>query len=1226
VRHAHPNQKPQHSQQIAVVIATKNREAELANRALRAVRGQTRPPDYLVVVDDSDRRHQEANRRIVNGFTAPAGSPMRVHYRPNDRTSGASGAWNAGLDWLHRQVAYADGVMVAILDDDDQWEPDYLAACARAAEERGLDMVAADIVRHEAGRDAGQVQPAPDVLRARDFLVENAGIQGSNLFVRLGTLLAAGLFDEALPSSTDRDLCIRLADLGFVRYGRLDRPLVHHFADRDRPRLSTPGSSPKLDGLDGFYRKYRLRMTEAEREAFASRAKRLFGWQPPRALAPPAARPTPPGVQAVRPVRLVVGMTTASGTGPALAALLQDLTSLRGHPLLAGLEIVLLENGPRVGDAGRDLERVAQSLRQNGVDAVLVPLETQIADAAAGLFGQPFDRGAERVSIALARTMLQTYLYLWARLRAGAVAWILDDDMRLDNLVWRGGARVERAPLDFVGAVARLRDTGLAIAIGTCTEAPPVPFASCVRTQLVDTWHNLELLAALGPDAEFPELLAENMATRARFGDYYYDLSRRETDQLETPFWYVPESGHRCAGEVLMEIVERLPRILAGEEVFRPLVQDASLDPLAHLQPSVHRGGNAFVFDLEALRDFPNAVPSIGGGDTRRSDMVWSLLNSYVAGRTVHKVPLPVRQHRGHEEVQKLDLDKLVRDIHGYAIYSALEALFLERREGRLAGASHAPDDFDLGEAEVVFAIAKFHKFIAERLYAFQLSFHRAAGIARSLERYLDEGGGWWWLGDPRFLGLRDRLAATIRLFREEYDLTRLPAFRDRVLTVEETVVREWLDTLRAEIRARRKTGEAAHRGAAWAQAERARNAAVRVTRAFGTRELRCLGSGAEGVVLTDGKTVFKCFDGRPLEPAQIEFLRSHLGQWRNLRTMHRLTYLRMAGSTAILVYDYEEGTRYRGGQGGALRLLLDECRAAGIVCNNIHPDNLIVTSEGDVKLVDYGADVVPFTQEGWMLMARRVWLSGRYAARADLKDLMRRSLDDPSLPELLGIEAFLAADPGATKEMLLDARMKDVIAELGPRSVLDYGCGKGRLAAELARAGLELAAYDPDPDLAPAWTPPTRNLRYLSAGGLAGLLACGQRFDVVVCSLVLCVIEDDSELLRAIGDLAKLVAPGGRAIVAICNPAFVDRNTLIQRRDPPSDPDSKCITWKTLANGARRRDVHRPLEILLRAFDEVGLRLLATEATPSIDPDTLEPSSDFLILHFGLETEGRAA
>ncbi len=1213
---------------VAVVIATHDREAELANRAIRSVLMQTRPPDFLVVIDDSDRRHRDANRRIVYGVSAPAGQSMRVKYLLNDRTPGLAGALNVGLDWLQREVEDAEELLVAILDDDDALEPDYLAACTERQAEGDFDLIATDLLRHEGDGRPTIPQAAPDVLDVANLLVRNPGIQGSNIFARLSTLLAAGLFDEGLASTTDRDLCIRVADLGYVRYARLAKPLVHHFADTDRPRLSTPGSPRKLAGLDEFYRKYRQRMTDAQRAAFIERGARLFGWSPPRPtpLPVPPVGPEPlhfPGL-----LTLIVGMTTSSQPTDALTALLHDLALLGEDPRLAAFDVVLLENGPRGESDGETLGDVARRLHDLGISALVVPFERQSFDANAGLFGAPFSRGTERVSIALARTMLQAYAYLWARHRPGAVVWILDDDMRLDNLVWRGGRAVERARLDVVGTLARLRATDVAIALGSCTEAPPLPFASCVRTQLVDAWHNFEVLAALDPEAPFPDLLAENMATRARFSDYYYDLSRRETDQLETPFWYVPDAPGQRAVDVFAAMVGRLPRILAGEEVFRPLVQDASIDPLDHLQPSVHRGGNAFVFDLEALWDFPNGVPRIGGDDTRRSDMVWSLLNRYGRRRRVIKLPLPVRQDRTRVNVETLDLEKLARDIHGYAIYSALDDLLLERCESsHEAGNGHLPDELDLTENEIDFATKRFQKYTRERLYAFQISFHRAAGLARSLARYLDDRHGWWWLRDARCVESVPQLQAAVEWFQREYKLERLKGFRRSVLTVDNNVVRTWLDTLRSEIQARKTREASAGDVIAWLDEQRAQNAAALVRGAFRASELRLLGQGSEGVALTDGVSVFKCFDAGRLAEPKLGQLRQLVGRWSGYRTLCNIREIRLVGRVPILVYDYENSTPYGGGRGDMMRLLLDECRDAGIVLTNVHPKNLIVTPSGAVRFIDYGCDIEPFSEGDWHLMARRVWLSARHPGHPDLKALMRRSLREDDLAELAGLEGFLAVDPSSTKESLLDSRLGALVRERHPRRVLDYGCGRAGLVQDLAKGGVAVTGYDPDSSLPDYWAERRPDLQLWERPGLAAALTRGVTYDVVVCSLVVCVIEDDEELARATEEMSCLVAAGGCLLVTICNPAYVQRSTHLQHREPPPDARAKCITWKIVrSSGNRRRDVHRPLSDVMAAFERVGFELVYSEETSSFDPATLDPSSDFLILQFQRAPDRRTA
>ena len=145
--------------------------------------------------------------------------------------------------------------------------------------------------------------------------------------------------------------------------------------------------------------------------------------------------------------------------------------------------------------------------------------------------------------------------------------------------------------------------------------------------------------------------------------DYYYDLSRTETDHLESPFWYEASEDGMQVERVFGEMVSRLPEMLSGSQIFRPLVQMVRDDPVSGLIPSVNRGSSTLVFDLQALRDFPNAVPTIDGSDTRRSDMVWSLLNRFIGGCKIVQAPLPVRQARRAIPEVGLDFHTLAQDI-----------------------------------------------------------------------------------------------------------------------------------------------------------------------------------------------------------------------------------------------------------------------------------------------------------------------------------------------------------------------------------------------------------------------------------------------------------------------------------------------------------------------------------------------------------------------------------
>ncbi len=1200
--------------EVAVVIATKDRSAELANRALRSVVEQTRRPDYLVVVDDSDRRYRPSNRRIVASANLPG---VRVTYRENDRTAGASGAWNVALDFLHRCVDRPDDLFVAILDDDDRWAPGYLEACAHLVSSRGLDMVAADILRIEQLDAPPLSNPAPDSLSADDFLVGNPGIQGSNLFVRLSVLLAAGLFDEGLKSTTDRDLCIRIADLGSVRYRRLAEPLVEHFADDGRQRLTTRGSESKTQGLTAFWRKYSCRMTPAQQKAFEERARKLFDWRmdpaPSRGGSDSASLLSGPSSGA--PVGLIVGIIGDVARPGNFMDLIRDLLRLHQDPRLAGLDVVILENGPRRGGGGL-LGEASLLLRDAGAGCYVVPLERQLVDARAGLFGEPFERRPDHTTIAVARTMLQTYAYVIAKPRTGAVVWMLDGDCRLNNLVW-DGARIVQRPSDVVGTLIQLRAVKVDIAIGTVTDAPPVPFASCIRTQLVDAYHNLEFMAAQNPDAPLPDRQEANMEMRGRCEDYYYDLSRRDTDHLEMPFWYVPRAPGNSVREAFKEMVSRLPRILAGEQVFRPLVVDGRRDPLSLLQPSIHRGGNTFVFDVEALRDFPNAAPRIGGTETRRSDMVWSLLNRYVAHRTVVKLPLAVQQDRRDQPAAELDLEKLARDIQGYALYSALEDMLLEQHEeARWDAGETLPrlDGVDPARLE-----KRMQKYLRERLAAFSLSFHRAAGLSRLLRRYVGDPrpGAPWWLTDPACAESAADLREFVNRLRGEYDLKRLREFEREVSGVGADVVRRFLDRLRADLDARSRADAPMREVERWMQRERVAIAEHRVRRDFGVEHARLLGTGAEAVVLTDERTVYKCLDywKTRMPQRQLDFLREKVGRWDGIPGLYTLREVRSSGTWAVITYDYEPSTPYNGGHGEGLIRLLQGCRQVGIVCNNIHPDNLVVRTTG-VKLIDYGADIRPFNAEAFEHMARRAFLSFRHAGRADLKETMRRALDDHDLPELEGFHRFREALEPVSKEQILDLRVATELGDGEGRTVLDYGCGKGKLANMLADAGWKVTAYDPDPRLKEKWRGTNGSVDF---GGRPLLEELGRgraTFNVVICNLVLCLLDDD-DLREVVADLRRFTEDGGLLVVAVCNPRFVRGTTQFQRRIAPDGVNAEDVfrlEKLVFSTGARVVDVHRPAQQYIYLFEQHGFAVQALAETPGVDLETFDWTSDFMI------------
>ena len=373
---------------VAVIVATCDRSELLAIRSIPSIMNQTRKPDLLIVVDDSTSPiHKKANYEYIESIKS---NLPDVKFIDNQRTAGASGAWNTGIDLLFQQSEAPNETFLAILDDDDAWKPTYLEKCVSLTIRMNADAVAADISRIEELGAPPLEDPGPNSLNAQDFLVGNPGVQASNLFVRLTKILMAGCFDESLHSCTDRDLCIRLADLHDIRFVRLDEALVTHYAEPERLRLTSSGSPAKIAGLDAFWSKYAGRMTPQQRHSFCDRAESLFMWK----------RPTIDGVffdpPRVERIAIVLGLRSSC---PDLELIARHVDSK-----IVGLDVVLYQDE-------QDLEFDAKVtlLRNFGIGCF--PLRAAIQAS----LNMESVEAIEHICTAIAAT------------RIGAEAWIVDE-------------------------------------------------------------------------------------------------------------------------------------------------------------------------------------------------------------------------------------------------------------------------------------------------------------------------------------------------------------------------------------------------------------------------------------------------------------------------------------------------------------------------------------------------------------------------------------------------------------------------------------------------------------------------------------------------------------------------------------------------------------------------------------------------------------------------------
>ncbi|HEX2048934.1 MAG TPA: class I SAM-dependent methyltransferase [Acidimicrobiales bacterium] len=105
-----------------------------------------------------------------------------------------------------------------------------------------------------------------------------------------------------------------------------------------------------------------------------------------------------------------------------------------------------------------------------------------------------------------------------------------------------------------------------------------------------------------------------------------------------------------------------------------------------------------------------------------------------------------------------------------------------------------------------------------------------------------------------------------------------------------------------------------------------------------------------------------------------------------------------------------------------------------------------------------------------------------------------------------------------------------DFVEALGPRSVLDAGCGTGRVAIELARRGIDVVGVDVDPSMLDVARSKQPNLPWVLAD--LSQVDLDRTFDVVVLAGNVMIFLAPGTEADVVTNLARHLEPGG-ALVA---------------------------------------------------------------------------------------------
>lgn len=1093
---------------------------------------------------------------------------------------------------------------LAFLDDDDTWDPGYLRECICAVKQRNRDVIVTGIIRHEQNRSEGLRLSIPEKLDQSDFLTGNPNVQGSNLFVRMSSVLRAGCFDENLPSTTDRDLMIRILDLGNINWEIIPHYLVHHYAD-DRFRLSTYGSKAKLEGLTKFWEKYKNRMSDDQIIKFKERAERLFGWRENHLdlFNAKVCTTSIPISHNKHVYSLVVGFTaTHLGCTEALLNDLQDFSSGLSSPP----SLVILDNTPE----RRALGQILLNYKTVFPDLCLVTREEITRDADEGKLGSFYVDIDRRVGVSYGRTALHRYLYIKGLEKRNPVFWILDDDVRLNPLLY-GSSASKVCPLEFEGYLNWLIDNKIAILVGGVWGDPPLPVVSSIRVQLLELYTAIRETKSDSADSQREKDFHYKLASRL-FPEAYYDLSVDRYDHLETPLRLWRESQ----GEVVTK--EQVNSIKQGKNRLRPALPNS---PLRCSFPV--RGGNTIVTDPECLRLYPNCSPRVNGQELRRGDTLWVAYNMYVGGemvgleeKRVEKGAIFVKQERAPNQQQELLNGTFAADLIGSAFTYALTDLLRKKNFDGLpiVQKKNFREYLNFSEQEIDWVSTLTRDRLDQRISLIRLNSWRIRGLADSIRVYLKlEGtiGGKRLDSSINFEEINSLCEWVSAQFSEE----KVSSFTNNLLTGFVEGLRKYMEgfSYSRELYARNLTRVA--------NDEQKTRAETMITNHFGLKSIQLIGSGQEGLVYSDGHHAFKYFlvGVNHFGLGMLEFLKEKLASNKGLKHIASLEDILIKGNELVTISRFIEGSEYHGGYPRDLIELLSECKQNGIALTNLGPSNLRVGPQGLVY-VDIGRSVVPYSDQLFREMCKRAYITYRWYFHPNLKKILTQSLSDENIPELFGFNWFL----NAIEEKDIRNQMNQLLTETclkdGGKKIFDYGCGTGSVADELARRGASVSCFDIDL---------TRfkerkhedSVKCVENEDLDRLLKSGETFDVALCNIVLCVVEDETELKTIFGNLRRLVGSSGRVVVGICSPFFLGSgNTPSQYLydvDESRYTEHFQFMIKVKTTGRVRVEWHRPLDWYIHVARCADLELREAIEVPSIDIDALSPGSDQLILVF---------
>lgn len=279
---------------INIIIATTfYRNDLLINRSLKSVYEQIiddKSKIKVIIVDDNEvsqipilkEEIQYLRRKLKLGQddfeTFVISNTRRKH-------QSGTGAWNTGIFFI-KTLGNWEESFIAILDDDDEWYPDYLKKCVSEIVENNQIIAVFSRIIWRNEEDNIVQELTYEKLTQRHFFIGNPGVQGSNIFIKTKILIEINGFNENYASTTDREIMIRFLDYienqNKILENKLickivEEPLVIHY--NHKGKKVNNDFIKKRQSLDLFYKEYKKRFLYEDFIKSLERAKKYFNYE-----------------------------------------------------------------------------------------------------------------------------------------------------------------------------------------------------------------------------------------------------------------------------------------------------------------------------------------------------------------------------------------------------------------------------------------------------------------------------------------------------------------------------------------------------------------------------------------------------------------------------------------------------------------------------------------------------------------------------------------------------------------------------------------------------------------------------------------------------------------------------------------------------------------------------------------------------------------------------------